>query len=89
MRKLLFVFLLMLAAPARSEPLPTAQDQRSWSAPRYEPSSERTQRGYLPSFQREQQRRAICERDYCDERDGDFNRSRRKPERPGRNEPRR
>jgi hypothetical protein len=52
---------------------PGIHHERSWpEQPHYLPSYERTQRGYLPSYQYELERREICG-SYCD----DF--SRRRP----------
>ena len=48
--------------------------ERSEPPPRYVPSWERTQRGYLPSYQYELERRKICG-DLCD----DLSRQRRDP----------
>jgi hypothetical protein len=67
-----------LATPAAAQPLdpPHYLDdesyrERSWPPPTYTPSWERTQRGYLPSYQYELERRKICG-DLCDDfsRDG-------------------
>jgi len=57
-------FLWFLIAMARAEPLDPPRypgsESRSWPQPHYLPSWERTQRRYLPSYQYEQGRRAIC-----------------------------
>ena len=63
-------FLWFLIATARAEPLGQPRypdsESRSQPQPRYVPSWQDTQRGYLPSYQYELERRAICG-SFCDD----------------------
>jgi hypothetical protein len=73
-RWLALALLLALATPAHAEPLdetrsPPDSDthrERPEPQPHYLPSWQRTQRGYLPSYQYELERRRICG-DLCDD----------------------
>ena len=55
---------------ARADPLdrpqPDPHHERDWSRPHYWSSWERTQRGYLPSYQYELERRRVCG-SFCDD----------------------
>jgi len=76
-----FAALLLAVVAVVAEPLDTPRSpdsdtrrERAWpERPHYLPSWERTQRGYLPSYQFELERRRICG-EYCDDL------SRRRPE---------
>ena len=69
------IALLAPAAHARERYPGEDRQERSWpERPHYLPSWERTQRGYLPSYQFDLERRKICG-NLCD----DFERRRRDP----------
>jgi len=75
MLAMLVIALLAPAARAGERRPSEDRQERSWpERPHYLPSWERTQRGYLPSYQYELERRKICG-DYCD----DVTRHRRDP----------
>jgi len=60
--------LLLAPAAHAGERYPDENRQeRSWPQPHYLPSWGRTQRGYLPSYQYELERRKICG-SFCEER---------------------
>jgi len=63
----LWIALLVPAAHAGERQPGENRQERSWpERPHYLPSWERTDRGYLPSYQLELERRRLCGKD-CDE----------------------
>ena len=77
----LVALLAAIASPATAQPLDPPRylndesyGERPWPRPHHLPSWERTQRGYLPSYQFELERRKLCG-NFCD----DVTRHRRDP----------